>query len=329
MIANSNIKFINYTLCDNENADIISVLFDTSDFVTKSNVDLVSETITTILDNKKNKNVPLVKLITKKDVFANGSEDGTRVCYTHNNKYVEKYKVINTTFNTTKFDEGNKVDSIYVIAVIPYNGTMIKFDIDNVAGGTVEVVAARSVSTHAIKMNKQDKVLYSKLCYLVIKVDPIANTADYSGFDINFTTESYRWSDDRTSCTRIARDIVFYVSSDFVADDSITNASIKPEVKETNTYLAELTNDGRIATPSVKFNSLFKIKLDKTIKSDTERKPYKSNNNFNKNKNRSSNDVVKNYFASNRNNNVSNENQSRRSKRFEDAKRRYSEDDYE
>ena len=323
MLTNTNIKFINTKLCAaDDNSDIVTILFDTSDFVTKTNVDLISETINTVLDVKKNKNVPLVKMITKKDIWQSDSE--SKLYYTHTNKYVDKYKVINTTFNTTKFDNGESVDSLYLIVVIPYNGSIIRFGIDAV-DETVEVVAARSISTKAVKVCASDKVLYSKLCYVVLKVDRTNNAEPFTGFNINATTVSYRWSDDRTACTKIARDILFSISDEAINVINDTNG-IKPEVKSTNTFDVAITNDGRIAEPAVKFNSLFKIKVDKNIKTGFERRNF---NNRNRNRNKSDNDVVKNYFASTGRTNVQPEGQIRRSKRFEDAKRRYSEDNYE
>lgn len=316
-----NIKIINPVFWKADGTSIDSVSYETSEFVAKDNINLVSETINTIADSKKNKKVSLAKLITRKD------DDSDIVLYSHSNKYIEKYRTINTTFNTVKSDafkaseSEESVDSVYVIAVIPYNGAFTSIVIDKVGEGcSAEIIAAKTISVDAIKINLQDKVLYSKVCYLIIKVDPVKGTKDYSGFDINFTTSSFRWNEDHSSCTKVARDIVFTVTSGMISDTSaMSYDNIKPDVKKTSMFAVELTKDGKIAEPAVKFNSLFKINIDKTVKNGSDFIPKK---NFKKN-----NDVVKNYFMTNKDNNANQ--QSRRNKRFEDAKRRYAEEDYE
>jgi hypothetical protein len=314
-----NIKVLNEIFYRNDGSSIPAFSYEVSDFVAKTNnIDLVSETMYTIFDSKKNKKVPLAKKITKKEDYTNSEAE---VNYSHMNKYVEKYKVINTTFNTTQ--ETDDVKSIYVVTAIPYNGIFSSIDIANVSAGSVEIITARNVSTDAIKFGPEDKILYSKVCYLIFKIDPSEND-EYSGFDINFTTISYKWSDDKSSCSQIARNITFTVPVEFIVEDfevdSDNATMVKPEIKSTNMYAAQLNENGKPADQPVKFNNLFKINIDKTIKDHNN--DYSTKSNFYTRSKSASN----NYLASNKNS-YNEQQPSRRSKKFEEAKKRYSEDD--
>lgn len=329
----TNINIINPEFCKKDGFFTPSVSYEMADFNTKTdNVTLVSETMFTLYDAKKAKKVPLAKTITKQEEYM---DETSELKYTHTNKYVEKYKVINTTFNTVQADSGVDVKTLYVLAVIPFNGNFKSFNLIANEGDAVGIVTAKNISVDALRFNKEDKVLYSKLCYVLFSVEPNSVSGEYHGFDMNFTTISNKWSEDKTSCTQIERNIKFSVPVDAITNKNPSmDIFIKPEIVSSNTSPAVIGEDGKVDAQVPKFSDLFDIKIDKTVKSEISTKPnfYTKNRSIanrgkgNNNKTNSG-DVVNKYFASNKNSNRVNEQPTRRSRKFEDARRRYSEDD--
>lgn len=310
----NNLRVINPTFYTEDNALVPSISFEVSDFTAKSNnAELVAKTIFTAEDSKKNKKTAIVKTITPMDVF---SDDTSDVIYTHTNKYIEKYKTINTTLAVAESG-----DDVYVIVAIPFNGNIDEMTTE---GNSSEIVSAHYISTNAVKFSENDRLLYGKICYLGIKATP--TDGKFDPLYIKFTTISSKWNADKTSCTQTARNIVMTIPAEFITNtDPDDFMFVCPEVSSTNVYNAPLAADGKLANNTKRFDSLFKIPIDKTVRNTTSNdRPNngKKNNHFKKKRN--DNDIVTNFFSSG---NAYND--THMSKKFKEAKKRYSEYDDE
>lgn len=305
----SNVIFINPYFCT-ENGDSTSpFVVEKSDFTAKSNgVVLTAETISTVPDPKKGKKAAIAKIITPKDSI----DSNSNVEYSHTNKYIEKYRNINTTLNVLGANDesdGRK----YIFVAIPFNGAINEM---SVSGNSAEIISAQYTSTPAIKFNKEDKLLYGKICYLVIKVTPTAQ-----GFEdtiIDFASVSSK-KNEEGSCTQTIRNIRVTIPVVFVTNESEDGKYVIPVVTATSHDNVPLTEDGKIPAPSKKFIELFNIKADKTVKNRSNGEHHKRSSYFTK----KNDDIVTNFF----NNDAYNEKPM--SKKFKEAKKRYSEYDDE
>jgi hypothetical protein len=310
----SNVIFINPVFYAEDGNPTNSFVVEKSDFTAKSNgVELVAETIFTVADPKRGKKSALVKIITPKDKIDSNSD----VEYSHTNKFIEKYKSINTTLNLLGEDvesDGRK----YIVVAIPFNGTMNSIEVN---GNFAEIVSAQYNSTAAIKFNVNDKLLYGKIAYLVIKIIPSAQ-----GFEdtvISFATVSIKKNNEGPS-TQTTRNIAVTVPVSFVTEVTEESKYVVPLVTNTETTDIELDANGNMA-PAKKFSELFDIKIDKTIRNHG----YNNNNNGDRRKKSSGyftkkkDDMVTNFF------NTEAYNEKPMSKKFAAAKKRYSEYDDE
>lgn len=303
----SNVIFINPSFYTETNEVISSFISETSEFTAKSNgAELVAETFFTVTEPKKGKKSAVVKMITPKEDVGNTLE------YLHTNKYIEKYRSINTTFNTA--DPNTESDGRkYIVIAIPFNGNINAISVE---GNSAEVVYANYTSTVAIKFEENDRLLYGKICYLVIKVTP--DTAGWAPTLVNFTTVSSKWNDN--TCTQTIRSITATIPVSFLTNQNDEDKYVVPMVNSTNVEDAELNAEGKLVNPPVKFNSLFKIAIDKTVKNRTNTEHHKRSSYFTK----KNDDIVTNFF-----NNDAVKADSKMSKKFKEAKKRYSEYDDE
>lgn len=303
----TNLRLINCYFYSEDNAMVPSFSHEVSEFTAKSNnAALVTDTLMTMGDSKKGKSVSIAKTITPKTI----ADDVETIKYKHTNKYIEKYKSINTTLSLN--DDTNDV---YVTIALPFNGNISEFSIDNNAA----VISAHCVMVPAIKFNENDKLLYGKICYLMIKISP-NDAGEFADTTIKFTTLSSRWSDDKTSCSQTARNIVAVIPAKAITEvDEDEAIFVVPTVESTNIFDALLNAEGKLATPPIRFNNLFKIPVDRNIKNRTENNNYNKKPYYTKKYNKD-NDIVTNFFS----NNAYNEKQM--SKKFKDAKKRYSEE---
>lgn len=309
---NTNIRLINRFFYTEDNAMVPAFMNEISEFTAKSNnVELVADKLMSMGDAKNNKQVTLAKMITPKNM----TEDAT-VAYKHTNKYVEKYKSINTTFSLPG-ENDEATDDVYVAIAIPFNGNISEFIVE---GNHAVVISAHCVMTPAIKFNENDKLLYGKICYVIIKINPTGGVFDNT--IIKFTTVSSRWSEDRTSCSQTARNMIVTIPA-----QAITNVKddeecfVVPTIESTNMFEAPLTADGKFVTPPIRFNNLFKIPVDKTVKNFSN-----DGGNYNKKSfytKKRDNDIVTNFFSNDA------YNEKPMSKKFKDAKKRYNDYDDE
>ena len=305
----SNVIFINPNFYTENGDPANSFVVEKSEFTAKSNgIDLIAETLFTVTDPKKGKKSAIVKIITPKDKL----DSNSFIEYSHTNKFVEKYRSINTTLNL--LDDNAETDGRkYVFIAIPFNGAMNEI---NVTGNSAEVVSAQYNSTQAIKFNATDKLLYGKICYLLIKVTP-----DASGFAdtvINFTSVSSKKNDEATY-TQTSRTINVTIPATFIKDDMEESKYVLPVVTGTESNEFELNADGKIPAPAKKFHELFDIKVDKTVKNRNNGEFHKKSSYFTKKKD----DIVTNFF------NTDAYTEKPMSKKFNAAKKRYSDYDDE
>lgn len=306
----SNVRIINPRFHFEDNSLFTSIVYETSDFTAKSNnAQLTAETIFTITDIKKDKKSAIAKTITPSDIYKDATSD---VTYTHTNKYIERFKTINTNLSVA---EGAS-DVVYVIIAIPFNGTI---NAVSVTGNSAEVVSAHYAASDALKFNKDDKLLYSKLCYLMLKLTPGEN--GFEETEIAFTTVSSKWNEARTSCAQTIRNIVATIPVEFITNTSTDESMfVHPMVKNTNVFDAPVV-DGKLATPPKRFNNLFNIEIDKTVKN-------MNNNNHGHKKNsyytKKNDDIVTNFFS-----NDANRSDKPLNRKLKEAKKRYSEYDDE
>ena len=306
----SNVIFINPNFYTENGDPTSSFVVEKSDFTAKSNgAELVAESIFTVADPKKGKKAAIVKVITPKDKM---NTDST-LEYSHTNKFVEKYKSVNTTLNLIGEDaeyDGRK----YIVVAIPFNGAMNSME---VSGNSAEVVSAQYNSTQAIKFNVDDKLLYGKIAYLVIKVTHGAQGVEDT--IINFTSVSSK-KNDEGSCTQTARNITVTIPATFITNITDESKYVIPLVNSSDVTTVDLTPDGKIPAPSKKFSELFDIKIDKTVKNHNGGERRKRSSGYFTKKN---DDIVTNFF----NNEAYSEKPM--SKKFNAAKKRYSEYDDE
>ena len=305
-----NVRIINPSFYYEDNSMFTSINFGVSDFVAKSNnAHLVAKTVNTIEDIKKGKFSAIAKTITPYDVFNDETSD---VAYLHTNKYIEKYKTINTNLNVA--DDGTNV--VYVIIAIPFNGNINEV---NVSGNSAEIISAHYTASNALKFNEEDKLLYSKLCYLMLKLTPGENGFEESA--IAFTTVSSKWNDARTSCTQTVRNIVATIPVEFITKtDPDESMFVYPMVKNTNVYDAPIEN-GKLVTPPAKFNNLFKIEIDKTVKNmHNSNNSHKRNNYYTK----KNDNIVDSFFS-----NDANRSDKPMNRKLKEAKKRYTDYDDE
>lgn len=307
----TNIRLINRFFYTEDNAMVPAFTNEISEFTAKSNnVELVADTLMSMGDAKNNRQVALAKMITPKNI----AEDAT-VIYKHINKYIEKYKSINTTFSLLGENDEDNGD-MYVGIAIPFNGNISEF---NVSGNHASVISAHCVMTPAIKFNENDRLLYGKICYIIIKITP--DDGVFEDTAIKFTTVSSRWNEDRTSCSQTARNMVMNVPVQAITEVSEDEeAFIVPAIESTNMFEAPLNSEGKFVTPPIRFNNLFKIPVDKTVKNFSNNGEYNKKPFYTKKRD---NDIVTNFFSNDA------YNEKPMSKKFKDAKKRYSEYDDE
>lgn len=305
----SNVIFINPSFYTENGDSTNAFVVEKSDFTAKSNgAELIAETISTVADPKKGKKTAVFKVITPKDKF----DSDSNIEYSHINKYIEKYKNINTTLNL--LGENDESDGRkYIFISIPFNGAISELTVE---GSDAEIVSAQYTSTPAIKFNADDRLLYGKICYLLIKVTP--NAQGFTDTVIKFTSVSSK-KNDSGSCNQTERNINVTIPVAFISESTEDAKFAVPLVYGSNVNTIPLTEDGKIPAPSKKFNELFNIKTDKTIKNRSNGEHHKRSSYFTK----KNDDIVTNFF----NNDAYNEKPM--SKKFKEAKRRYSEYDDE
>ena len=89
---NCNIHVVNPYFYLKDGSMVPAFSYETADFTTKNNdTKLISETMFTMRDTKKDKEIPLAKTITKQEDYM---DDTSELLYTHVNKYVEKYPAL-------------------------------------------------------------------------------------------------------------------------------------------------------------------------------------------------------------------------------------------
>lgn len=307
---NSNVIFINPCFYSENGEPVNSFVVEKSEFTAKSNgVDLVAETLFTVADPKKGKKSAIAKIITPKETI----ESNATVEYAHTNKYVEKYKNINTTLNLLDANaesDGRK----YIVVAVPFNGTITDI---TVTGSNAEVVSAQYNSTQAVKFNTTDKLLYGKIFYLIIKVAP--SSTGFEDVTISFTAVSSKKNSD-TTYYRVSRFLNVTIPTTFITETTEESKYVLPVISGSETdEAAPLDDDGRIPTPEKRFNELFDIKIDKTVKNYNNGEYHKKSSYFTK----KNDDIVTNFF----NNDAYTEKPM--SKKFNAAKKRYAEYDDE